>query len=308
MMQPNVCAGLDMGGTGIRIVIMREERVLASTTISTASFADLAQRQRISILAQSILGLLPYGTRLIGVGIGASGPVNVETGVIDNPYTLPAFSGFPLAAQMETCLQVPVRMDNDATTAALGEHHFGAGIGSSRMLMVTLGTGVGVALLDRGKPFRMANGSHPEAGHIAVSDDERVCYCGLTGCWESLAARSWLQTTLMERVPEVDYRRQRLVDWLEICRQSPEIASVFYQYGRQVGKGLGSLLMAYGPDTTVLSGSAASLYPLFEQGLQSVLQRAAGFEINRDIHISLLGDTAGAMGATRLLPDATLLI
>lgn len=308
MMQSNVCAGLDIGGTGIRIVIMCEEAVLASTTIPTASFADLTVRQRVSTLAQHILGLLPYDTRLSGVGIGASGPVYTDSGVIDNPYTLPAFSGFSLTAELENCLQVPVKIDNDATTAALGEGHFGAGIGSSRLLMVTLGTGVGVALLDHGKPFRMANGSHPEAGHIPVSDSDQVCYCGLTGCWESLAARSWLQTQLMCRLPEVDYRRQSLADWQAICRQSPEIADVFHQYGRQVGKGLGALLMAYGPDTTVLSGSAASLYPLFAPGLQSVLQRAAGFEINRNIHISLLGDTAGAMGATRLLPDVTLLI
>lgn len=301
MMQHRVYAGLDIGGTGIRIVIMQGDEILASTTLATASFADISEQQRVLTLAQRIRALLPEGAQLAGVGIGASGPVYIDSGVIDNPYTLPAFSGFSLTTLLEDSLQVPVKIDNDATAAALGEYHLGAGVGSQRMLMVTLGTGVGVALLDHGKPFRMANGSHPESGHIPISDDEQVCYCGLSGCWESLAARSWLQAQIAQQLPEIDYRQQTLADWQSLCQQHPELTEIFQRYGRQVGRGLGALLMAYGPDVTVLSGSAASLYPLYEQGLQSVLQRSPGFEINRQIHIATLGDAAGAMGATRLL-------
>lgn len=308
MMQHEVCAGVDIGGTGIRVVIMQGETLLISTTFATAPFAELSTAQRVQSLAQRIQALLPAGYRLTGVGIGASGPVDIDSGVIDNPYTLPAFSGFSLTASLAECLHVPVKIDNDAIAAALGEYHFGAGIGSQRMLMVTLGTGVGVALLNKGLPFRMADGSHPEAGHIPIGDSEQVCYCGLSGCWESLAARSWLQAQIAQQWPDIDYRQQSLADWQRLCQQHASLAEIFHRYGRQVGRGLGALLMAYGPDITVLSGSAASLYPLYEQGLYSVLQRAPGFEINRQIHISTLGDSAGAMGATKLLSDTALLI
>jgi glucokinase len=76
---------------------------------------------------------------------------------------------------------------------------------------------------------------------------------------------------------------------------------VFDRYGRYVGRGLNTLLMLYGPDITILSGSAARLYPLYQAGVEESLKRSAGFTVNSKIVQSLLGDAAGAAGAA-LLP------
>ena len=84
-----------------------------------------------------------------------------------------------ITAILSERLGVPCVIDNDAVTAAIGEHAYGAGRDSSGLLVVTLGTGVGVAALIRGRPVRGADGGHPEAGHIAVSGPPAPCYCGL---------------------------------------------------------------------------------------------------------------------------------
>jgi glucokinase len=296
-----VRAGIDLGGTGVRIVISSEGRELACLTVPTASFGPLSSAERVARLAGSVRDLIPNGQRLLSLGIGASGPVNMGTGVIENDATLPAFSRFPLVDELSNALDLKVCIDNDAVTAALGEYYLGAGIGSERMLMVTLGTGIGVALLIDGRPFRAADGSHPEAGHIPVSGNPIQCYCGLQGCWECLASRTWLQGELQTLLPDVAYENQDLPFYRKQCKQDPRVQNVFDRYGRYVGRGLNTLLMLYGPDITILSGSAARLYPLYQAGVEESLKRSAGFTVSSKIVQSLLGDAAGAAGAA-LLP------
>ncbi|QCR38234.1 ROK family protein [Nissabacter sp. SGAir0207] len=294
-----VRAGIDLGGTCSRIVLMENQQELAALVMPTALFTTIPRQRRSTYLAQQIRGLLPAGKPLIGVGIGASGPVNNQTGIIENDDTLACFSHFPLADELAQQLGVPVSIDNDAVAAALGEYILGAGQGSQRMLMVTLGTGVGVALLDRGQPTRTVTGAHPEAGHIPVMGGQR-CYCGLSGCWESVAARSALQSALEAHLPEVPYDQQDLASWRRLRTQHPGVAAIFYQYGYHVGQGLNTLLTLYGPDCTLLGGSAAHFFPLFRAGMESALTRAPGYAVNKNIVPCALGDAAGARGAAHL--------
>ncbi len=295
-----VRAGVDIGGTGIRVVLLEDRREIAAVTLPTSSFERFERHQRSMALARHIRALVPNDKTLMSLGIGASGPVDTVAGVIENPSTLPTFSSFALVAQLSTNLQVPVRIDNDAVTAALGEFHLGAGIDSRRMLAVTLGTGVGVALLIGGQPLRTANGAHPEGGHIPVGHSDTSCYCGVSGCWETLASRTWLQAELARLAPGIAYEQHDLGFYRDLCQNDPRIARLFQQYGHQVGRGLGALMSLYGPDLTVLSGSAAELFPLYEDAVQASLVRSKGFELSTRIVISALGDGAGAIGAALL--------
>ncbi|WP_133844452.1 ROK family protein [Erwinia rhapontici] len=293
-------AGMDIGGTGTRIILLAGQREIASETVPTAWFATLPAWQRASALAEKVRQLVHAGQRLASLGIGASGPVNMNNEIIENEDTLACFSGFPLVSQLRELLGVPVAIDNDAVAAALGEFHLGAGQGSGRMLMVTLGTGIGVAMLEGGTPFRNIDGSHPEAGHIPVSDDPVVCYCGLQGCWEMLASRGWLQQALTAAIPDLRWDATLSQRLSHLAAENPRISGILYQYGQIVGRGLNTLLALYGPDVTVLSGSAAALFPLFQGGMEKALARASGYAVNKHIIPSSLGDAAGALGAAIL--------
>lgn len=289
-------AGLDLGGTAIRAVIRQSGVVVATRVVPTASFDDAAPARVMDRLAELIRGLLPRAAMLSAVGIGASGPVDRERGLICNEYTLPRFSGFALVAGLEARLGCRVVIDNDAMTAAFAEYRIGAGQRSARMLMVTLGTGIGVALLVSGQPFRGLAGAHPEGGHISVRDGGPSCYCGAPGCWEQAASRTALRDRLAPLLAGTP-APERLIDQAAAqAAADPAIKAAFQDYGRLVGRGLAVLHTLYMPDVTIIGGSAGQHLGLFGAGLDEALARVTEFFVPAAVRVAVLGE-AGAVGA-----------
>lgn len=195
-----VTVGVDLGGTGTRIVVLDADGTARRET-SSPTAAGISPTRAAAELADSIAAAAA-GFALRAVGIGASGPVD-RHGVIRNPDTLPAYSDIPITDIISDRLGIGCVIDNDAVTAAIGEHNNGAGRGSDTLLVVTLGTGIGVALLCHGHAARAADGSHPEAGHLAVNGPSAPCYCGLPTCWEQLASRTALDRLTDNRSAEL---------------------------------------------------------------------------------------------------------
>ena len=289
-------AGVDLGGTGCRFVTWADGRMMATRTYPTASFAGGDADSRLARMAGAIVDLVPDDDRLAAVGIGASGPVDTGAGVIHNPDTLPMFSGMALVSGLQARLGVLVAIDNDAVTAAIAEHRLGAGAGAARMLMVTLGTGIGVAFLVGGAPFRGPRGAHPEGGHFPIQGGAGRCYCGAEGCWEVMASRTTLQTSMRDRVPSDVESAKILPAALVRADQDPTVSAAFESYGGQVGRGLAVLHALYMPEVTVLGGSAAAYLPRFAKAVEVALKRAPAFAVNCDIRHASLGDQAGAIG------------
>ncbi len=128
------------------------------------------------------------GAKLRGIGIGCTGPVDPFAGVLGSVDLLPGWQGGAIVAGLEEEFGIPVAMENDADAAGLAEAAWGAGRGKRRFLYVTVGTGIGVAIILDGALYRGVDGSHPEAGHIVIDASGPRCYCGADGCWEVLAA------------------------------------------------------------------------------------------------------------------------
>ena len=294
-----VSAGVDLGGMGSRFVIVAEGAVIAQTMVPTQELGAGPPEERVSRLATILTSLVPEGRRLSGVGVGASGPVELPRGIIRNPDTLPWFSGFDLAGRLEARLGAPVVIDNDAVTAALGEYRYGAGRGFGRVLVITLGTGIGAAFLSDGRPFRDRNGQHPECGHLPVLPGGERCYCGLIGCWETVACRASLEARL-ERA--LGCRDLGQVEQLLRAGTHPGLEPVFSDYGHAVGRGVEILNVTYSPQHVVMCGSVSRFLPYFIQGLRAELERAPGFRAELSVVESGLGDVAGAVGAS-VLPD-----
>lgn len=294
-----VCAGLDLGGTASRIIIWRDGACLASSSFLTRLFDEGNPEEKVGRLADMITSLLPNDAELVAVGIGASGPMDIGHGIIQNPYTLPALSGFPIVAMLERRLKCRVAIENDAVVAALAEHRLGAGRGARRMVMVTLGTGIGVALLLDSVPFRTVNGAHPEASHIPITSGTVRCYCGIVGCWEQTTSRAALQAQLLPLLPATTMPDRVLVDASLAASSDPAISSVFTTYGGLLGRGLCTLCGLYAPDVIVLGGSAAAYFPLFREGLETELGRTS---VDCRVTTALLGES-GAIGAALVAGD-----
>jgi len=288
--------GIDMGGTGTRFAIISDGKVVATSEVPTGELGAGAPAERVSRVAAVVTGLLPEGYRLDGVGIGASGPVLLPSGTISNPDTLPWFSGFDLAGLLAAELGAPVVIDNDAVAWALGEHHFGAGRECERLLVVTLGTGIGVAFLDRGRPYRDRRGQHPECGHLPVQPGGLRCYCGLTGCWEMVASRGSLEA----RAAQVTGTPDLAVAYDLLQAGHPGLEALLADYGHAVGRGLELLNVAYSPDRAVVAGSVSRFLPYFAPGLAKEIGHRPGFSNDLEVVESALGAFGGAMGASVL--------
>jgi glucokinase len=286
-----VAVGIDLGGTGTRVVVLDTDGVIRREQ-TTPTATGLSGAHAVSGLIETVTDLAA-GLDLRGVGIGASGPVD-SGGVIRNPTTLPAFSDIPLATIMADRLAVPCVIDNDAVTAAIGEHRYGAGRGSDALLVVTLGTGIGVCVLSRGRPVRAADGSHPEAGHISVSGPGAPCYCGLASCWEQVASRTALNHLAGGRPGEIA-RCARDGD--------PAGTDLFGDYGERVGAGLATLLTLYKPDRVVIGGGAAQYLDVFQAGMRRSLTRSREYCCTPEFLAAEIGNVAGAVGAAALSLD-----
>jgi glucokinase len=289
-----VAIGIDIGGTGTRFVAVEPATgdVLSRHTVPTPHDPDAVThflREHIQTVARAL--------RPVAVGIGASGPIDTD-GVIRNPDTLPAFTGQPVTEIVAAVVPGPVLVDNDAVCAALAERRVGAARRSPRSLHITLGTGVGVCLLQGDTPFRLPDGTHPEGGHIAVSLTTTPCYCGRGACWEQAASRRTLQrdaARILGRSPT----DVNVIDDLA-ARSDRDARQAFHDYGTGIAAGLGTLLALYGPDLVVIGGSAARHLPLYSGAILAALGALGRWIPSPHIVGTRLDDYGGAIGGAHL--------
>jgi glucokinase len=281
--------GVDLGGTATRVVALDEGGTTRTERRIRTPGAGTAADEAIAVLAR-LIREVAGDSPLRAIGIGASGPIDAA-GIIRNDDTLPAYSHLPVTDHLAEAFGVRCVIDNDAVTAAVGEHAHGSGQGSDGLLMVTLGTGVGVSVLKSGRPVRALDGTHPEAGHIPVPGPAAPCYCGLATCWEQVASRTALDQLTAGRTQQV----------AAAARDGDAGASqLLYEYGTRVGIGVATLQTIFRPDRLVLGGSAADFFELFRGGMDAALERQPGFAPPVTYRTTSLGDFAGAVGAAVL--------
>lgn len=290
-----IAVGIDLGGTGTRFVALGPGGD-AVTQISVQTPVGLRPAEATAFVAEHVDEVAAGGS-IATIGIGASGPIDAD-GVIRNVETLPAFTGVDLFGALSRRFSAAVTIDNDAVTAGVYEHAFGAARGYRSALVVTLGTGVGVCALIDGVPVRGGDGIHPEAGHLSLSAPPAPCYCGRSSCWEQLASRSALQ----RRVREVDAsyvpdpaQLQAAAD--RAVAGDQRFTRVFDAYGTAIAEGLCDLLTVLRSECVVLGGSAAGYDRAFAPALRRRMNNLATYAPVPPVLISDAGDYAGAIGA-----------
>lgn len=238
--------GVDMGGTNIRAALFHDGREIRTIVRP----ARLGPGERPASAMLDLVGEVSDGETFEGVGMVITGPVDVRTRIVRNPYTLPHWSGTGWVDEVESALGVPVVAENDALGAAFGEFAHGAGRDAEVMAMVTIGTGIGVAVVSRTTGALRGTGAfHPEAGHLLIgggSDDAfGRCYCGQVGCWEELCSGSSIPKYWM-----ADGR----IRWGD--------------YGRMLARGIRNVSRAYAPDTIVIGGGVSANFEDFAPSLR----------------------------------------
>ncbi len=181
--------GIDIGGTSAKVgLLLPDLTVREADAIPTGkdlppqALADAA-RDRLEALQRTANDL---GHEIAAVGVGSAGLVNVEDGIVHTSPNLPTWKDVPLREVFSETLKLPVSLINDANAFAYAEGVYGAGAGCRAGLFVTLGTGVGGALLIDGEFLGGAYGTAGEIGHMSVDVNGEECPCGGRGCLELL--------------------------------------------------------------------------------------------------------------------------
>ncbi len=320
MMDDRWLVGVDVGGTSIKMAFIN---LMGDIIYSWEIDTDKRERGRyIPVdIARSIDKKLnelnQTKSKLIGIGIGAPGPVNEQDGSIEVAINL-GWENFPLQNILERETSLPVVVDNDANIAAIGEMWKGAGEGTKNLICVTLGTGVGGGIIVNGEIVRGANGAGGEIGHItSVPKDGSPCNCGKTGCLETVASATGIARLALEELASTN-RISKLRDpydthqtvtsklVFDAVKEGDEIAKqVIDQVTFYLGLAIANLANGLNPEKIVIGGGVskaghALLTPLKEQFSQFAFPRVAQ---GAELVIATLGNDAGVVGGAWLAKE-----
>ncbi len=246
------------------------------------------------------------GRWIRAIGIGAPGVIYVEKGIVVKSPNFPDWNNFGLKQEIESALDIPVFIENDANAAALGEQWLGAGCGAGSMILITLGTGVGGGIVLDGKIWHGADGMAGEIGHITIIPEGRQCSCGNRGCLEMYASARGIVQSYMEGLDKASVSRddpRRAYTSEDIFRAAKGgdglAIHVMEDMGRYLGIGVASLINIFNPEMIVIGGGVMDAWSLFIGTLGSEVRQRA-FEVpakSAEILPAGLGADAGIVGA-----------
>ncbi|HEY6372097.1 MAG TPA: ROK family protein [Candidatus Sulfotelmatobacter sp.] len=199
---PDFSIGVDLGGTNLRIAaVSTDGQLLEKITLGVK--VALGRDHVIGEMCDAIHRLTEQyrgSGRFVGAGIGVPGIIDMETGMMRKSANLPGWCDYPVRDEIERRLGARVFLDNDAKVAALGEKWLGAGRDVDNMAMITLGTGIGGAIVLNGKIFYGMNGMAGEFGHVTIEPDGVPCGCGNHGCATPMAVAESRTAVAMPRL------------------------------------------------------------------------------------------------------------
>lgn len=239
--------GIDIGGTHLRVARVADTgQVLAVETAKSSSDPETVLARCLDLIARL------RGGDVVGIGIGVPGQVlAANRKVLSGGYV--DLSSIPFADRIEAATGLPVVIENDASMALLGEVACGAARGLANVVMLTIGTGIGGAVLEQGALLR-GRGTAGQLGHLAVVPNGRPCKCGRRGCLETESSGTAFATHLAEAGLPADTRAEDLL----AARDDPVATQVLAAWVMPLRAAIDSLIATCAPDLVVLGGGAGA--------------------------------------------------
>ncbi len=298
--------GIDIGGTKISIAAVDQAGQIQSQLSFPTDAAKGFDRGARTIIAaiESLIEQAGWTTAgLSGIGIGCTGPVDPIRGTIHNPHTLPTWDDRDLVTPLADHFSTRVRLENDADAAAVGESRFGVGRNRNPIVMLTFGTGIGFGAIVNGDIYRGVDGAHPELGHIPTQADGPDCYCGIRGCFESVASGAAIESRGRDLgfVSSPDVFRAALSGNAGAKEIVDDAIRATVSACWTIAHGFLSELIVLG------GGIMDDHYDLFASAITDSLRRAVMIPVGRTSVVkAALGQDAGVIGAASLVMQRSL--
>ena len=269
--------GVDLGGTNARAGLVRSQRLgeVASVAINPQGSVE-------EVLDQ-ICGLIDRtkSSDIDGVGIGVPSVVDIAKGIVYDVVNIPSWQEVPLKSILEARYAVSVMVNNDANCFALGEKHFGQGVGCRSLIGLILGTGFAGGVVVDGKLYPGKNCGAGEFGLIPYLDSIYEHYC----CGQFFPRRVGQTGAEM-------YRRAVAGD--------REALEVFAEFGRHLGEAVKTILYAYDPEMIILGGSVRHAFRFFQEAMWESIRsfvfsnslKSLKIAVSELEHVAILGAAA----------------
>ncbi|MFD1832105.1 MULTISPECIES: ROK family transcriptional regulator [Streptomyces] len=308
-----IVVGVDFGHSHLRVAIgnlahqvLAEEAEPIDVDASASQGFDRAEQ-----LVERLIGVTGFSReKVIGMGLGVPGPIDVETGALGSTAILPGWAGANPREEMAARLGVEVHVDNDANLGALGELVWGSGRGARDLAYIKVASGVGAGLVIDGRIYRGPGGTAGEIGHITLDESGPVCRCGNRGCLETFAAARYVLPLLhSSHGPDLT-----MTEMVKLARTGDlGCRRVVADVGRHVGSGVANLCNLLNPSRIVLGGDLAEAGELVLGPIRDSVSRYAIPSAARRLTVvpGALGGRAEVLGALALvlseMGDSTLL-
>ena len=309
--------GLDIGGTKISGGVIDENGVILARGRKDTPALDPAA---IVEEAASLIRELSFEHAVDAVGVACAAFIDRSRSTVYFSPNL-AWRDVPLKARLESVLDLPVIIENDANAAAWGEFRFGAAAEVDDMVLLTVGTGIGGGIVVDGVLMHGAFGVAAELGHMRVVPDGLRCGCGNRGCWEQYASGSALVREARELVASGTPHAARLS---ELCAGDPAALSgpdvtraaaegdpaaveLLADLGAWIGEGVASVAAILDPELIVLGGGVSEAGALLIDPALAAFRRqltGRGHRPEARFALASLGNDAGMIGAADLAARA----
>lgn len=305
--------GIDLGGTFIKYAIISEAGQFVFDG-KIPSNATISSETVIAQLTKAIQTCQKWAARegisLQGAGIGTPGIVDAsQRMVLGGAENITGWENILLADRLQAATGLSIRLDNDANLMGLGETCYGAARDCSDVVFLTVGTGIGGAIILNGQLFGGYGNRGTEIGHIPLIADGETCACGAIGCLEHYASAAALVRRFTQRCQDNGISFPRINGELivSLYHQNHAVAvESLNEHCFFLGRGIAGLINIFSPQRVVIGGgiSEAGEFYIEKISQEAFRQAIPACSCNTQIVKATLGNKAGSLGAARLILEA----
>lgn len=282
--------GIDLGGTAIKLGRFASDGTcLQSLTVATPQPAT--PEAVVAVMVNAIAQIDAQQT--IAIGVGTPGPADAAGRIAQVAINLQGWHDVPLADWLEAKTGLPTILANDANCAGLGEAWLGAGRRFQNLILLTLGTGVGGAIILDGKLFVGHQGAAGELGLITLNPHGSMCNSGNQGSLEQYVSVTAIRRRTGKEPAELGALAQA---------GDPDALTFWQEYGKDLGIGLTSLIYVLTPEAVVLGGGVSASAEFFVPSVKAEIEQRVlpTSRLGLQILPAELGNSAGIVGAAKL--------
>ncbi|MFM1654216.1 ROK family protein [Brevibacillus sp. B_LB10_24] len=313
--------GIDLSRTHMKIMLMdlhlrpvEETRIQVSresTPLFTLQFLEKSIRAMLTKHGLSTL-------QLLGIGIGAVGPLKREEGMILNPHNFPAagWENIPISQQLGEAFQTKVFLDNGANTAVLGEYRDGLWKEAANVVYSIAGVGIRCGVMTHGQVVRGSANREGAFGHMVVDVHGRKCTCGHYGCLEAYGTIPAIRNEIIRQLKRgarsllsdiaPDFEEMQFQHICQAIGEGDELSSqVVMDAGFHYGIGLSNMIHLIHPNMVILGGALFTELDMFYQAATDTARQRCNLSAANEVKFSRgsLGENAVAVGAGCMVID-----